>query len=94
MFAPIIMGIALGTVSTPPPTKPTTMEVVVEELWISEVASIPMNKPTSGLEVLVIRVSARSLPNIFIEVPIRSMLNRNKYRQATSWIKRKYRCNR
>ena len=32
IFAPITIGIALPTVSTPPPTIPTTIDVVEEEL--------------------------------------------------------------
>ena len=46
-----------------------------------EVARTPMNKPTNGLVVVAIRVSARPFPNIFRDVPINSRLNRNKYRK-------------
>jgi hypothetical protein len=32
IFAPIIIGIAFSKFTTPPATKPTTMDVVVDEL--------------------------------------------------------------
>jgi hypothetical protein len=75
---------AFETVSTPEPTIPTTIEVVVEELWIRLVASIPMNKPTKGLEVVFIRFSAKPLPKPLNAEPIRPMLTRKKYRKSTT----------
>ncbi len=78
ILAPIIIGIALATFKTPPPTRPTTMDVVEEEDWIREVARIPINKPTSGLVVVCIRLVASPLPNIFRDVPIISRLKTNR----------------
>jgi hypothetical protein len=46
-----------------------------------EVARTPINKPTNGLVVVAIRVSARPFPNILREVPINSKLKRNKYKK-------------
>jgi hypothetical protein len=52
MFAPITIGTALSKFKAPPATSPTTMDVVVEELWIRLVATIPMSNPAKGLEVI------------------------------------------
>jgi hypothetical protein len=82
----MIIGMAFGTVKTPPPTIPTTMAVVDEELWIREVARTPINRPTSGTDVLAINVSANPLPNIFKEAPIRLILNKNRYRKINNWM--------
>jgi hypothetical protein len=57
---------------------PTTIDVVVDELWITEVANIPINKPTTGFDVPAMSVSAKPFPNNFIEVLIRSMLKRKR----------------
>jgi hypothetical protein len=46
-----------------------------------EVERMPINKPTNGLVVVAIRVSASPFPNILRDVPINSKLNRNKYRK-------------
>jgi hypothetical protein len=75
------MGIALATFNAPPATNPTTIEVVDEEDWMMEVARIPMNRPTKGLVVVAISVSAKPLPNILSEVPISSRLKRNRYKK-------------
>ncbi len=49
-----------------------------------------MNKPTSGTEVLAIIASANPLPNIFMAVPIRLILNRNRKREdINSTIRRR-----
>ncbi len=52
MFAPMMTGMADPTSSTPPPTIPTTMDVVEEDDWMIEVAKTPMKKPTNGLAVV------------------------------------------
>jgi hypothetical protein len=78
ILAPITIGIALDTFMTPEPTIPTTMEVVVEELWTRLVAKIPINKPTKGLEVVLMRLSAKPSPKHLKATPIRPMLTRNK----------------
>jgi len=86
----MIMGIALVTFNAPPATSPTTIEVVEEEDWMIEVARIPMNRPTKGLVVVAIRVSANPFPNILREVPISSRLKRKRYKKQ----RRKMRLNR
>ena len=78
MFAPIIIGIALETLRPPEPTMPTTIEVVVEELWTMLVASMPIRSPTKGLEVVLTRFSAKSFPKPLKAAPIRPMLSRKK----------------
>jgi len=78
MLAPMMMGMALATFRAPPATMPTTMEVVDEEDWMMDVAKIPMNRPTKGLVVVAIRVSASPLPNILSEAPISSRLKRKR----------------
>ena len=45
ILAPMIMGIAWVTESTSAPTKPTTMLVLVEELWTKTVAKMPTMRP-------------------------------------------------
>jgi len=40
------------------------------------VARIPMNRPTKGLEVVLIRFSANSLPKPLKAIPIRPMLTK------------------
>jgi len=86
-LAPMMMGIALGTFNAPPATSPTTIEVVDEDDWMMEVERIPMNKPTKGLVVVAIRVSAKPLPNILREVPISSRLKRNRYKKQIMKMK-------
>jgi hypothetical protein len=69
MFAPMMIGIAPSMVNAPAATSPTVIEVVVEELWTSVVARIPMKSPTNGLEVRSISVSAKPLPKNLNEEP-------------------------
>jgi hypothetical protein len=89
------MGIAnvidcLGSVpNAPPAIIATTREVVEEELCISDVASIPINKPIKGLLVVSIKVLEKPLPNIFIPSPIICRLRKNKYKKKTSLITEK-----
>jgi len=78
------MGMAVGTVKTPPATRPTTIDVVEDEDWMRDVARIPMNKPTSGFVVVWIRFSAIPFPNIFTDVPINSRLKKKIYREINS----------
>jgi hypothetical protein len=72
------IGIALATVNPPDPTMPTTIEVVVEELWTTLVARIPIRSPTKGFEVVFSRLSAKFFPKPLKAVPIRPILSRNK----------------
>jgi hypothetical protein len=55
------------------------MDVVVEELWIKLVATIPINNPANGLSVIVIIVRAKSPPNNLKECPSNLIPRRNKY---------------
>jgi len=83
------MGIALATFKTPPPTIPTTIDVVVDDDCIKDVARIPINNPTKGFEVVWISVVANPFPNIFREVPINSKLNMNMKRKIMIFIRPK-----
>jgi hypothetical protein len=74
----------LPTVITPEATIPTTIEVVVDELWMILVAKIPINNPTKGSEVVRIRSSAKVRPKPLKAAPIRPMLTRNRYRKRTT----------
>ncbi|KKL03881.1 hypothetical protein LCGC14_2621710, partial [marine sediment metagenome] len=80
ILAPMMIGMALPMFSAPPATSPTTIVVVDDDDWMIDVASMPMNSPTKGFVVLLIKPSARPFPNILREVPINSRLSRNKYR--------------
>ena len=46
MFAPMVMVVACVRVMTPALTRPTTITVVSEELWITAVTAVPMPTPT------------------------------------------------
>ena len=76
MLAPMMMGTALVTVSAPPATMPTTIEVVLDELWISEVASRPIIRPITGLVVVAISCSLNPLPSILKAAPNRAIAHR------------------
>jgi len=52
--------------------------VVKDELWVSAVARIPMNRPVKGSEVVLSRVSAKPLPNSLKAAPINWMLRRKR----------------
>lgn len=78
IFAPITIGMAVSRVSAPPATNPTTKEVVVDELWIKLVATIPIIKPEKGFDVIVINVSANPCPKDLKEWPRSLILNRNR----------------
>jgi hypothetical protein len=56
------MGIAFQIVRTPQATRPTKIEVVVEELCTRLVARIPINNPINELEVVFSNASAKPLP--------------------------------
>ncbi len=51
MFAPMIMGMALSSVSAPEETSATTRDVVVELLCNIAVITNPMNKHVNGYGV-------------------------------------------
>ncbi len=77
MLAPMMMGTAFSIDSMPAATNPTTVEVVMDELWTMLVARIPMKRPTSGLDVVAIRRSEKPAPNISNPVPSNLTLTRN-----------------
>jgi hypothetical protein len=78
ILAPIIIGMALGMVSAPPATRPTTMDVVDDEDWMIDVARIPIKSPTIGFVVVSIRLDANPFPNNFKDAPINSRLKRKR----------------
>lgn len=75
------IGMALPMLSAPPATSPTTIVVVDDDDWMIDVAKMPMNSPTKGFVVLLIKASARPFPNILRDVPIKSRLSRNRYKK-------------
>ena len=78
MLAPIIIGIAVSIVNAPPATSPTTSDVVVEELCIILVATIPIINPENGFVVILISVSANPCPNELNECPKSFIESKNK----------------
>tara|TARA_B100000315_G_C14587041_1_gene593576 strand:+ start:963 stop:1157 length:195 start_codon:yes stop_codon:yes gene_type:complete len=62
----------------PEATIPTTIEVVVDELWTRLVARIPIKRPIKGLEVVLIRPSAKSLPKPLKAEPIKPILTKKR----------------
>ena len=80
MFAPMIMGTALSSVSDPVATSATVMDVVAVLLWMMAVTSKPMNRDVKGLDVARIIVSAAERPRCCREDNIRSKASRNTSR--------------
>jgi hypothetical protein len=68
----------------PLPTRPTTIDDVVDEDCIIDVARIPINRPISGWEVVARRDLAKSLPNNLKASPKRDIDNMKRYRNANS----------
>ncbi len=62
MLAPITIGTAAPTLSTPEATRPTIVDVVTDEDWTSTVASTPTNRPAIGELTRVNSASWTSLP--------------------------------
>jgi hypothetical protein len=54
------------------------MDVVAEELWITLVATTPINKPVIGFEVAESRKSAKPHPRSLNPEPIRLMLRKKR----------------
>ncbi len=78
MLAPMITGTASCTVRMSDATSPTTIVVVVEELWIRLVARKPISRPASGSAVVFRSCSASPRPPILNAVLISSMLEKNR----------------
>ena len=90
-FAPIIIGIAPCIVRAPPDTSPTMIDVVVDELWRSDVAKIPERSDIMGLSVKLKRVLAKPppinfIPEVSILIPTRK-IKRSKMTDNTLKIK-------
>jgi hypothetical protein len=78
MFAPMTMGTANSMVRVPEATNPTTMVVVVDELWIMPVATKPMSNPATGSDTMLMSCSAKPRPaNLKAEL-IRSILKKKR----------------
>ena len=78
-LAPMITLMACRSVIRPELTKPTTITVVADELWITAVMAIPVRKPVMTRPV-ILSSSVRSRPPArrSSACPIRSMPNRNR----------------
>ena len=65
IFAPMITPIACASVSKPAFTKLTTITVVAEEDWITEVTPSPVKTPLKGLEVMAVNNPRNFSPAAF-----------------------------
>ena len=65
MFAPMITLIACASVRRPAFTKLTTITVVAEDDWITEVIPSPVSTPLKGLAVIAERKLRSLLPAAF-----------------------------
>ena len=95
MFAPMMTPIACRRVMSPEFTKPTTMTVVADELWMIEVITRPVRKPVRGLPVILLSVVRRRLPARRSSAwPITFMPKRNRHSPPiiSSASKRSIRC--
>ena len=79
-FAPMMTLMACRSVIRPELTKPTTITVVADELWMMAVTPRPVRKPAMGLPVIW-SSSERSLPPArrSSACPISVMPNRNRH---------------
>ena len=62
MFAPMIIEVAWARVITPALTKPTTMTVVADELWITIVTPVPTAMPANLLLLILLNTDLSRLP--------------------------------
>ena len=84
IFAPIIMGMACRKVISPELTKPTTITVVAEELWITAVTPSPVSKPIKALLVSRLKMFLSPLPaRRSKESPIMLIPNKNRLSPPT-----------
>jgi len=74
ILAPIIIGMALLSERKLLPTRATTIDVEVEELWMMLVDKIPIKSPTKGLFVADIIFSTKSFPKYSNATPRRIIL--------------------
>ena len=90
MLAPIMSPMACRSCMIPELTKPTTITVVAEELWITAVTPAPTNIPRKGLEVNLAKMPLSRLPAVFSnDSPIKLIPKRNKARPPNIVIKSK-----
>ena len=83
-LAPMITLMAWPSCITPLFTKPTTITVVAEELWITAVTRSPSRKPRSGLEESFSRIICRRPPACFSSAwPMTYIPYRNSARPPT-----------
>jgi hypothetical protein len=68
MFAPITIGTAYSTGSTPAPTRPTMVDVDTDDDWTNTVAKTPAARPAIGLATEEKTWSTKSLPKALIPV--------------------------
>ncbi len=66
MLAPMIMGTASSTPTSPAATMPTIVDVLTDDDWTSTVARMPTNRPLIGLLTRANSASWTSLPNVAI----------------------------
>ena len=80
-LAPMMTLMACRSVISPELTKPTTITVVAEELWMTAVMARPVRKPVMTRPVILSSI-VRSLPPArrSSACPIRSMPNKNRHR--------------
>ena len=84
IFAPITIGIAVSNVrpvpvAEPAATRPTMIDVVVDDDWITAVARIPIINPTRGFEVVWKMALAKSAPKSLKAAPKRVIDRINRY---------------
>ena len=74
MFAPMMMPIAWNSFIMPELTKPTTMTVVAEEDWMTDVTAVPSSIPLIGVFVIRYRNDSSLSPaTLFRPSPISAM---------------------
>ena len=62
MLAPMMIAVACLRVMTPALTKPTTMTVVADELWMIAVTPVPTAIPAKRLELILLKTFFSLLP--------------------------------
>ncbi len=89
-LAPMITWIACPSVISPEFTKPTTITVVAEELWMIEVTPRPVRKPAALFCVSLPRSVFRLFPALLSrESPITFIPKRNRHKPPISVRKSK-----
>jgi hypothetical protein len=89
IFAPMMMGMASSMERVPDATSPTTIVVVVEELWMMPVATNPRMSPATGSDTVLMSCSANPLPAILKAVLINSILEKKRKRRKRKYTTRR-----